>query len=208
MSYSDFTLPSVLKAFDLKCSEIPNLFSEVEPLEPSKFLRDALEDNLILALGSNTEKSRSELIITPILLELRKQFNKKISFFSGVNFTIDSARGLNGNCDFLISGSEELLFIKYPVIAIVEAKKEDLIAGLGQCLAEMIAAQIFNEREIQPISSILGTVTSGTNWRFLRLQNEQVDIDLTEYYLSDLDKILGILANGISCGMGILPVTD
>jgi hypothetical protein len=48
------------------------------------------------------------------------------------------------------------LFIKHPVIAIVEAKKEDLIGGLGQCLAEMVAAQIFNQREGQPISSIYG----------------------------------------------------
>ncbi|MGB5593552.1 MAG: hypothetical protein WBM62_05900 [Crocosphaera sp.] len=156
MSYSDFTLPDILKVFELKCSEISDTFGKVEPLKASNFLTEALEDNLILALGSNTEKSRSELIITPILIELRKQFNKKISFFSGVNFTIDSTRGLNGNCDFLISGSEELLFIKHPVIAIVEAKKEDLIGGLGQCLAEMVAAQIFNQREGQPISSIYG----------------------------------------------------
>ena len=197
MSYSDFTLPDILKVFELKSYETLDLFKEVEPLEPSNFLKDSLEDNLILALGSNTEKSRSELIITPILIELRKQFHKKISFFSGVNFTIDSTKGLNGNCDFLITGSEELLFIKYPVITIVEAKKEDLIGGLGQCLAEMVAAQIFNQREGQPISSILGTVTSGTNWRFLRLKNEQVEIDLTEYYLRDIDKILGILAHGI-----------
>ena len=89
------------------------------------------------------------------------------------------------------------MFIKYPVITIVEAKKEDLIGGLGQCLAEMVAAQLFNQREGQPISSILGTVTSGTNWRFLRLKNEQVEIDLTEYYLTELDTILGILASGI-----------
>ncbi|MDJ0662483.1 MAG: hypothetical protein QNJ42_23810 [Crocosphaera sp.] len=197
MSYSDFTLPDSLKLFELKSCEIPDLFKDVEPLDASNFLKNSLEDNLIVALGSNTEKSRSELIITPILLELRKKFNKKISFFSGVDFTIDSTRVLNGNCDFLISGSEELLFIKHPVITIVEAKKEDLIGGLGQCLVEMVAAQIFNQREGQPISSILGTVTSGTNWRFLRLKNEQVEIDLTEYYLSDLDKILGILAHGI-----------
>ncbi len=197
MSYSDFTLPDSLKVFELKACETSDLFEEVEPLAASNFLKDSLEDNLILALGSNTEKSRSELIITPILIELRKQFHKKISFFSGVNFTIDASRGLNGNCDFLITGSEELLFIKYPVITIVEAKKEDLIGGLGQCLAEMVAAQIFNQKEGQPISSILGTVTSGTNWRFLRLKNEQVEIDLTEYYLRDIDKILGILAYGI-----------
>ncbi|MEL4897041.1 MULTISPECIES: hypothetical protein [unclassified Crocosphaera] len=197
MSYSDFTLPDILKVFELKSCQTLNLFKEVEALEPSDLLNDSLEDNLILALGSNTEKSRSELIITPILIELRKHFSKKISFFSGVNFTIDTSKGLNGNCDFLITGSEELLFIKYPVITIVEAKKEDLVGGLGQCLAEMVAAQIFNQREGQPISSILGTVTSGTNWRFLRLKNEQVEIDLTEYYLRDIDKILGILAYGI-----------
>jgi activator of 2-hydroxyglutaryl-CoA dehydratase len=80
---------------------------------------------------------------------------------------------------------------------LVEAKKEDILAGLGQCVAEMVAAQIFNEREGNEISVIYGTVTSGTNWKFLKLEGKVVEIDLVEYYLTDVNKIMGILASGV-----------
>jgi hypothetical protein len=61
----------------------------------------------------------------------------------------------------------------------------------------MVAAQIFNEREENEISVIYGTVTSGTNWKFLKLEGKVVEIDLVEYYLTDVNKILGILASGV-----------
>ena len=76
-----------------------------------------------------------------MLLELRRIFDRKISFFSGIEFNIDKERGLNGFCDFLISCSPEQLFVKAPVIAIVEAKNENIMSGIGQCIAEMVAAQ-------------------------------------------------------------------
>lgn len=79
----------------------------------------------------------------------------------------------------------------------MEAKKEDLNGGLGQCIAEMIAAQRFNQQEGNEITEIYGVVTSGTVWKFLKLSENQVFLDLTEYYLGDLPKILGILSVGI-----------
>jgi hypothetical protein len=82
-----------------------------------------------------------------------------------------------------------------PIIALVEAKKEDLNLGLGQCLAEMVAAQIFNQKNDRAIDTIYGIVTSGTNWRFLKLINQEVYIDLSEYYLQDIGKIFGILVD-------------
>ena len=78
---------------------------------------------------------------------------------------------------------------------IVEAKKENINAGLGQCVAEMIAARMFNEREGNNIQTIYGTVTTGTNWKFLKLINQVVEIDLTDYYINHVSKILGILSN-------------
>jgi hypothetical protein len=198
MAYSDFTLSLVKKKFQLNLVEKINLFQDSPELQPSPLLQEILEDNLPLALASNTEKSRSEMIIAPILIDLRKQFNKHITVFSGINFTVDSSQGLNGICDFLISYSDELLLVTAPIITLVEAKKEDLNAGLGQCIAEMIAAQRFNEQEENQISEIFGTVTSGTVWKFLKLEKNNVFIDLTEYYLRDLAKILGILATEIN----------
>ena len=96
-----------------------------------------MRENVPLALASNTGKSRSEMIIAPILIALRKYLNNQISLFSGIDFTVDSAQGLNGNCDFIISRSPELLIINAPVVTIVEAKKENINTGLGQCVAEM-----------------------------------------------------------------------
>jgi hypothetical protein len=197
MSYRDFTLAKVLKEFGLKITDRSRMFSEVPEVEPSLLLTETIEQNISLAIASNTEKSRSQMIISPILIEIRKQQNNQIYLFLGIDFSIDSERGLNGNCDFIISRSPELFILTAPVIIIVEAKKENINGGLGQCVAEMLAARIFNEREGNDISTIYGTVTSGTNWRFLKLEEDVVKIDLDEYYLNDIKKILGILASSI-----------
>jgi hypothetical protein len=193
MSYSEFTLARVTKEFQLKISEKENLFVNIPNKSCSDFLKETLKYNIPLAVSNNTEKARSELIISPILLEARKQ-QEKFNFFSGVKFDVDESRGLNGFCDFIISHSEELLFITAPVIMLVEAKNENIQNGLGQCVAEMVAAQIFNSQENNAITSILGAVTTGTIWQFLKLTDKTVEIDLNEYYLRDIEKILGFLS--------------
>lgn len=197
MAYSDFTLERVQKSLGLRIDEKIDIFANVAELEYSELLTETLRYNIPLALAINTEKSRSEMIIAPILIELRKQLNSQVGLFSGVEFNVDAARGLNGTCDFLISYSPEQLFIKAPVITIVEAKKENLNAGLGQCVASMLAAQLFNEREGNEISTIYGAVTTGNIWKFLRLQEQLIEIDLSEYFISNLNKILGILSTSI-----------
>ena len=200
MAYSDFSLVSVKKALNLTISPRQDLFSVVPALECSNHLTETLAYNVPFALASNTEKSRSEMIITPILLELTKQFPDRISLFSGVDFTVDSDLGLNGSCHFMISRSVEFLIVSAPAILIVEAKKENINAGLGQCIAEMYAAQLFNEREGNQVSRIYGVVTTGEIWKFLMLEGQSVQIDLLEYFLNQVDKILGILAIGIQNG--------
>lgn len=197
MAYSDFSLVSVKKAFGLNLIEKAHLFAQCPEFAPSPLLSEILEENIPVALASNTEKSRSEMLIAPILVDLRRQFSNHIGVFSGVNFTVDSSQGLNGNCDFLITYSDDLLLVTAPIITLVEAKKEDLNAGLGQCIAEMIAAQYFNLQEENEIKEIHGAVTSGTIWKFLKLCDRNVWIDLTEYYLDNLSKIMGILAHSV-----------
>ncbi len=195
MAFSDFTLASVKQTFGLTLNEIAHLFQPIQSVTISENLQKTLEENTILALASNTEKARSEMLITPILIELRRLLNNQISLFSGISFNVDPNQGLNGNCDYIISRSPELLFLNVPVITLVEAKKEDLNIGLGQCLAEMIAAQIFNQQNNQEINTIYGVISSGTNWRFLKLIGNDAHIDLNEYYLQDIAKILGILTH-------------
>ncbi|MGL5059166.1 MAG: hypothetical protein ACRC62_04215 [Microcoleus sp.] len=197
MSYSDFSLEKVKRTFELTTLETVDLFQDVPELECSALLTEILRYNVPLALASNSEKARSEMIISPILIDLRRQLRERINLFSGIEFDVDSEKGLNGVCDFIISNSPEILFVSVPVITIVEAKKENITAGLGQCVAEMLAARIFNERAGNEIPTIYGAVTTGSIWKFMELDGSVLSIDLTEYYLKDVNKILGILARGI-----------
>jgi len=73
----------------------------------------------LIATGS--EKARSELIITPVLVEVRRILDRKVTLFSGEDFTVDESLGLNGRCDFLISRSAEMLAIEAPAVVIIEA---------------------------------------------------------------------------------------
>jgi hypothetical protein len=198
MAYSDFKLIEVIDSFGLVIHESSGLFANVQEQECSDLLSTILRENVDLAVAISSEKARSEMIISPILLEIRRKFNYEISFFSGVDFTVDSQRGLNGFCDFILSLSSEQLLVRSPVIVLVESKNENLRSGLAQCIAEMVAAQLFNERGGNQIKAIYGAVTIGTLWQFLKLEGNIVSIDLSEYYIKDIKKILGILYGAIA----------
>lgn len=198
MPYSNFTLRQVEKDFHLQIEEKIDLFAHIEPITPSEDLQRILAENIPLALAINTEKARSEFLIAPTLLELRRRSPKPISLFSGTEFNINPELGLTGYCDYLVSLSKQQLMISAPGIAIVEAKNEDIKSGLGQCIAEMIAAQTFNQQENNDIDTIYGIVTSGEIWKFLALSEQIVAIDLTDYYINNIAKIIGIFLSFIS----------
>ncbi len=195
MAYSDFTLKKVKADFNLNTIENVSLFSDIQGIEISEYLKTTLARNAHLALSINTEKARSELIIINILVEVKEMLSEDISLFSGIDFTVDKERGLNGYCDYILSQSPEQLYIETPVVAIVEAKNENIISGLGQCIAEMYAARLYNEREEIHLPCIYGGVTTGDEWKFLKLIEDTAYIDKPYYYMSDLPKIIGILVN-------------
>jgi hypothetical protein len=197
MPFSSFTIKKVQKEFSLEIIDNINLFSGIEPHEISNHLKETLSDNVFLAVSVNTEKARSELIIAPVLVEIRKIFDKKISFFSGIEMNIDKERDLVGFCDFIISKSPEQLFLSTPVITVVEAKNENIMSGLGQCAAEMIATKIFNEQDGTTLSKIYGVVTSGNLWKFLKLEGDKIYIDMDDYSIKEVFKIVGILCSMI-----------
>jgi hypothetical protein len=194
MCYRDFTsIIKVKQAFGLTTVEGPRFLPQISPIAPSATLTDFLANSLPVAVATGSEKARSEMIITPVLLEVRKILQQNISLFSGEDFTVDYETGLNGICDYLISRSPEMLEIEAPAVAVVEAKKADLKTGIGQCVAEMVAMQKFNEAKGKPISVIYGSVSNGTQWRFLKLEEKIVSIDLNDYALPPVDEILGML---------------
>ena len=198
MAYSNFTLETVEKQFGLELVEHAGIFADIEPVGLSAELTNVLARNVPLATTINTEKARSEMIISPVLVELREHFDRKISLFSGVDFNVDVENGLMGVCDFLVSLSPRQSYIEAPVIALVEAKNLDLKLGIGQCVAEMLAAQRFNAERGNNISCIYGASTTGTDWNFLKLKEKCLNIDMATYQIAHCDKLLGIFSSMIA----------
>lgn len=193
MSYPEFTWSKAKQDFNLKTIEGERFFSEVPIIQPSSLLQETLKRGVPWAIAVGNEKARSEAIINPILLEVKQILEGKISIFSGEEFNVEPEVGLNGTCDFLVSQSPEQIAVEAPVLVVVEAKKEDLKRGMGQCLAEMVAAQRFNRENQQAIPTTYGSVSTGTAWRFLKLEDSTVTVDLTDYPVPPVEQVLSIL---------------
>jgi hypothetical protein len=193
MSYGGFTLQDLKQRFQLTVDESNDLFADVAEVYLPPRLSETLARYLPLALSLNTEKARSELLIAPLLVEFKLRHRHRISLFIDIEFNVDEEAGLKGRCDYILARSPQQLALTAPVCVLVEAKKEDIVAGVPQCLAEMIAAQKFNAREGSPAKIVYGAVTTGVLWRFLKLETTNAAVDLVEYPIHAPRKIFGIL---------------
>ncbi len=198
MAYSQFTLQDAVQRFGLRLVNVDSVVDDPKPYPASPFLRTALGKYAPRAIKINTEKARSEFIVAPIMVELQEIKQNTISFFSGIEFRVDVGKGLTGRCDFIVSRDEQQNFLTAPVMTIVEAKKDNVSNqyGLGQCVAEMVAAQIFNQRNERDIPTIYGAVTSGMLWHFLKLEGDTVYLENLERAFDlerNIDELLGIL---------------
>lgn len=190
MAYASFTLELVQQTFGL--SALPRvLFAGVRPVPATPWLVETLRKGHSLAPAS--EKARGEFIAVPILLTCRELLGNTFVIYSGVGLNVDSERGLNGECDYILAPSPTVLVLQAPLMVIVEAKKGDIEDGLGQCAAQMYAARLFNERHQTPSNPIFGCVTNGDAWQFLKLENSHLYIDVDRYFIKEVDQILGIL---------------
>src|SRR5436305_11954827 len=108
MAFNDFDLKTAVRTFELVEDRDSDLFAAVEPIEPNPYLVEWLAEFAPLALGINTEKGRSEYIITPVLAEAKRRVGAPANVLCGVALDVDRARGLSGFCDYLISRSDEI----------------------------------------------------------------------------------------------------
>lgn len=188
MAYSDFSLEDLELKFGIK-NLTTRLFENIEPLEPSQNLKEDLQ--LAAELPLRSEKAKSEAIVFPILVEMRNRNDKFFTIYSGDVLNADETVGLKGECDFILAKDVHSFSINYPIIQIVEAKKNDIDLGVPQCAAQLLGAKIFNEKKGVHLEKIYGCVTTGDEWLFMKLENDFI-IDEKKYYLVEINKLLGI----------------
>ncbi len=187
MAFSNTKFNDVKEKYSLLENE-QNIFLDLTPIQPSAWLKEALSMSSRLPL--NSEKAKSEFIVAPILLEVWRLCDEKFSIFSGVTLDVDIE--LRGECDFILSKAPKSREIQTPIFTLIEAKDDNIRLGIGQCVLQMYAAQKFNELKNKPIKVIYGCVTTGDDWQFLKLEKNIVTFDNKRFYLSEVDKILGV----------------
>jgi hypothetical protein len=201
MSYREFTIKDIKAKLGLRLVEDEPLHVDVPAVQPGPHLREWLDRYGPLALDINTEKARSELIIAPVLLEARRLLDERVGYFSGRELSVDPGRGLTGVCDFLLSLSPERLTLTAPLLVVAEAKNLDVVSGIPQCIAEMVAMQLYNRQEGSELPALHGVVTTGSSWRFLRLVGQTAWVDVREHYLDEVGQTLGILCHVLREGL-------
>lgn len=191
MAYNKFNFKTVGEKLGLEIKYNDRPFQYATPVTPRPMIVE------LLAPGNNfpltSEISRREWFIINVFRELIYQTGGGVSVYSGESFDVEPSLGLNGEADYLITKGEATIPLKGPIIAVAEAKPDNLLTGLGQCIAEMYAAKLFNERSGTPTARTFGVITTGLQWGFLVLEGTNVSFDPREYNISDVDQILGIL---------------
>lgn len=190
MAYSKFTITDLRRKFGIKDKK-ESLFNKIESVSASQWLIDALARQQKLPI--NSEKAKSEFIIAPILMDVWTQSGEQFSIHSGINLDADAEKGLNGECDFILSAdAEKSYFLKSPIFTIVEAKRDDFLGGVPQCAAQMLGATYFNKLDGKELTKIYGCVTDGTEWLFLKLEKNTLSIDDKTYFTKELETLIGV----------------
>jgi len=188
MGYSNYKkIKTVAKKFNLT-TQRERLFGNVIPIEPSAWLVEALQYMDFLPLTN--EKSKSERIISPILIQIAKAYQDKVSFFSGEDLNVKPEDDLAGECDFFFALHPKKVYLETPIISLAEAKDENMEWGVAQCAAQLYGAKLFNEMEGHDIPILYGCATDGIEWQFIRFENNTFYIDNKIY--TDLREILGM----------------
>ncbi len=188
MAYSDFTMEDLESQFGIDHHRSKLQFN-IKLIEPSELLIKDLEwsESLIV----NSEKAKSEWIVVPILKELMSINDRFFTVHSGENLNANVEKGLKGECDFILAKNVSKVNINYPIIQIVEAKRNDIELGIAQCAAQIIGAYQFNKNKGVNIEKIYGCVTNGDTWLFMKLENNEIIVDIKKYQLANLPELLG-----------------
>lgn len=189
MGYSNFKKIRQLKdRFQLNLLSV-DLFDmwEIEEVQPSEWLVMSLQ-RAYMSPPTN-EKSKSERLVSPVLLEILAAYSNEISFFSGEEININFQEDLAGPCDFFFALTPPSLVLEAPIISIAEAKDEDIEWGIAQCAAQLYAAHLFNVQEKKEIKTLYGCATTGTDWHFMKFENNTFYIDRKPK--TDMAQILG-----------------
>ncbi len=202
LMFSDMTWEILEDKHGIQVDDKQALFAACPPVEPSAVLRENIKRGLRSRLVN--ERARSTRLVDPVLGELEALRPEKIATLQEASLEAKGMEGLCGNPDFLITAGSSTKLT--PIIAILEAKRDNIDAGLAQCAAALYAAYLLNQGRL---SQVFGCVTTGTDWRFLSFHGEtkRVVLDSDLYFIVEPARLLGVLCYMVDTCLAALEIT-
>jgi hypothetical protein len=191
VTFSLMTFQDLESRYGIREGRRKVLFEGCAPVAPSTLLVDYLKRTR--RSGLINERAKANRLVDPVIAELEVLREGQIQALPEVSLYVKGIEGLAGWPDYIISGGNVLSKI-VPILAIIEAKKDDIEAGIPQCIAELYAAYLLNGDK--PIK-LHGCVTTGLDWKLLRLEGatKVARVDVDTYSIFDLPPLLGVLCH-------------
>ncbi|MCU0446641.1 MAG: hypothetical protein MUE85_17175 [Microscillaceae bacterium] len=190
MAFKKFKLiDDVVDYFQLSFQK-ENFLVHNSPIKAPDYLRSELEYVMTHIPYKVSEAAIRENILYPVLKEVFKRYDDSLMLWA--NKSISYNKELSGMPDYILAKQSErgkIIFGK-PLLAVVEAKKDDFEGGWAQCLLEMYTIQKINGKPELPI---YGIVSNGDNWEFGKLENTLFTENEKFYTIQQLDELFAIV---------------
>jgi hypothetical protein len=182
-------IDDVLKAYQLSIKREDFLISLPNVSMPLP-LKEELEYLMANYPYKSSEAAIRETILFPILKEVWKVYHNDLMLWA--NKTISFNKELGGMPDYILSKQSHLgkIVFETPLLAVVEAKKDDFEGGWAQCALEMYTIQKINNRED---ITVFGIVTNGDNWEFAQLEGTKFTTNKKPFSVFEPDALYAAL---------------
>ena len=184
------SLAAVLKHYQIHYDEAD--FQIIKTI----LLNDEVREDILFTLKEVaydvSEAAICENLIYPLLKAAWKNYADIFSIWSHTALEYDDE--LTGIPDYLISKRSDLgkIIFDNPLLAVVEAKKDNFSAGWAQCALEMVAIQKINDN---PNFEIYGLVSNGEIWEIAKLKNQKFTFYNKRFVIEELDNLFNVLVS-------------
>jgi hypothetical protein len=184
------SLAAVLKHYQIHYKEAD--FEIIKTATLNESVRQDIFFTLKEVAYNVSEAAICENLIYPILKAAWKLYADVFSIWSHASLEYDDE--LTGIPDYLISKRSDLgkIIFDSPLLAVVEAKKDNFSAGWAQCALEMVAIQKINNDEQL---GVYGLVSNGEVWEIAMLKNQQFVFYNKRFVIEELDTLFNVLVS-------------
>lgn len=182
------SLADVLKHYQIHYIE--DEFKLIKTATISKAVHEDITFTLKKVAYNVSEAAICENLIYPLLKEAWKQYADIMAIWS--HHALEYDDNLTGIPDYMISKRSELgkIIFDSPLLAVVEAKKDNFSAGWAQCCLEMIAIQKINQNDDL---AIYGIVSNGEVWEIAKLEQQQFCYYNQRWVIENLAQLFNVL---------------